>query len=459
MSNAEIDRRAGFRRVRQMAALAPRVALPIAVFFLAYSLTAALNAAGALRFIDLLFDADSGWFLLGFSNGTGTGTAWGARSLVHPNAANFVHPVVRLASDVWLLTGWSSLSEAALRERVALMVAPVFVAAESVFVYAAAHNLFRSVGLAALVTLLNLALLPTLVFGAIPESFALSGCGFAALFWLVSRVAIGRQPRALSWGAVGVFLAGVTITNLAPFAIAHALSLNTGGFEWRRTLAKTARMCGAVTACTAAAAAVVAGALGFLGDYRHAEFQQLAEVRAPRDQLRERQWLASVGGQAAIIASRTLVAFPVALGHSILPPEPSVEKLPEEHAPGRSRNPLEASTRITFRDRGADWGTFISVAVLAGAVMALVRMRTGARLLYLAAATLLAYNWAFHAVFGVELFLYSKHWTLPMVFVLAAWLEGKWCPRPIGVAVVGAVLVLAAVRSGSALAVIRAAVS
>jgi len=35
------------------------------------------------------------------------------------------------------------------------------------------------------------------------------------------------------------------------------------------------------------------------------------------------------------------------------------------------------------------------------------------------ACALIAGNWIFHAVFGVELFLYAKHWSVAVTFALA----------------------------------------
>jgi hypothetical protein len=435
------------------AAAAPPAALAVLAFVLTSELAGALAGAGAFRYIDLLFDADCAWFLDGFAEGLGTGTAWGARSIVHPNPANLVNPPIRVIAGACGALGVCEAPPADARAALALYVAPLAAAAETVFLYLAAASALRSRRAAVAAALVNLALLPTLVFGAMPESFALTGCGLAAVFYLTSRAAAGRPVATLSWSIAGTFLTGVTITNLAPFALAHALTVSAQKGGVRRALPVTIRLCAGVALCTAALAGGLGTAFGALDDFG-LQFQQLSEVRAPREELRSRRWVEALTGQTVTLVTRAAIDVPAALGQTLVPPRPQLVRLPAD--PGA--HPREAPARITYRGAGLGWGTVATLAVLAGAIAGTVRARSQGALVFRVAAALLAYNWVFHTIFGVEIFLYAKHWSVPLAMLLGVWLEGTWIRARLGTAVLIGLLAAAGATSAVAIGFIVAAV-
>jgi hypothetical protein len=431
-------------------ALAPAV-LAALTFALCYGIALALSRSGVFQYVDVLFDTDAAWFRKGFSDGLGTGTGWGARSVVHPNVANLINPPLRFVAAA--CSGAGVCDPALVLPRLALIVSPLAAAFEVAFVFLTVRTIYQSETRAIVAALLNLALLPTLVFGAVPESFAMTGCAFAAMFYLASRTAVDRPVRSVWWAVLGVAISSITVTNLWLFALGYAVVHSNGRWFTRQAVLDALRLSAVALAGTGAIAVAIGSAYGALGDYR-TPLQQLGEIRAPRADMVERRWTDAVRdgiGQAALGAFN---AFPRSLGDTVLPPRPSIhgKALGLDTTGGTIGVRSEPSLHANFRNASADWGTFVALAILAGGVIASAGSGGPGRLVYRMALTLLAANWAFHSVFGIELFLYSKHWSVPVAIVLAAWFEVKRPAPYAGAGLLVLTLMLAAARDASALA-------
>jgi len=122
-----------------------------------------------------------------------------------------------------------------------------------------------------------------------------------------------------------------------------------------------------------------------------------------------------------------LAVFPFALTNAILPPLPitidiiSVIKTPY-------------SFQFSFENQQS-WLNFIVVIALLGwAALALRWQNRATRYLFGTAATIIAFNWTLHLFFGEELFVYSQHWLMAMLIMLAGLLQpnptfgttGRW---------------------------------
>jgi hypothetical protein len=419
-------------------------ALGVATFALCYGLALAFSRAGVFLYLDVLFDTDAAWFLQGFSEGRGTGTGWGARSLVHPNAANLVNPPLRLVAEACASIG-ACESAATLRPNLALLVSPLAAACEVVFVFLAIRTVTGSEFRALLVALLNLVLLPTLIFGAVPESFAVTGCAFGAMFYLASRSAIGQPVRTTWWLAVAIVLGSFTATNVWLFAVGYAVVQSRERWLTVKASVGALRLAVIAAACTSALALAIGWSYGALSDYRTA-VEQFADFRAPREDLAERRWPHAIREGVSLAASGALSIFPKALGHTVLPQPASIQgttdglKLSSESGADRPEPTIHAN----YRYASADWGTFLTLAALAGAFVAGIRSRGPQRLVYRVGIALIAANWAFHSLFGVEMFLYAKHWSVAVAIVLGAWFEVR---RPVAYAGVAAVVVLVALAA------------
>jgi hypothetical protein len=316
-----------------------------------------------------------------------------------------------------------------------------------VFVFLAIRTIYQSDSLALLAALLDVSLLPTLVFGAIPESFALSGCTFAALFYLASRTAVGRPLHVGWWVVVGIALSSWTLTNVWLFALVYAVVHSQPRWLTLRAGLDAVRLSAIVLVGTAAIALVVGYGYGALADYR-TTLPQLADLRAPRPGGEDRRWTDVARAGAGLAAAGAFQIFPKALGHTILPPPASIQGATRgltRVADSDSERP-EPSLHANYRYTPADWGTFVALAALAGAVLAATTSRGPQRPVHRLAVALIAANWGFHAVFGVEMFLYSKHWSVAVAMALTAWLDVKRPIPLVGVGVLVLLLLLAVLR-------------
>jgi hypothetical protein len=345
------------------------------------------------------------------------------------------------------------------RVGLAMWVSPLAAAVETCMLFLAVRTVAQSDVSAFLVALLNLALLPTLIYGAIPESYALSGAMFATLFYLVGRTAAGRPVSAGYWVIVGAAFASITLTNIWLFALAYAITLSRDRWLTMPALFAAARVSVASLAATAALALALGAAYGALTDYR-TELQQLRELRAPRERIVERQWQGVIPETLGLVSSGAFVSFPKALGHTTLPPRPVVrgQALGLDTTRGTIGARAEPSLQINFREAPADWGTLLALAAVLGAAAVALRSRGPQRLVYQAALVLIAANWIFHSAFGIELFLYAKHWSVAVAVLLGAWVEVRRPPYA-GAVVLLLLIAIAAWRSASAVEYILGSLS
>jgi hypothetical protein len=428
------------------------VVLAVLAGALCYELAAARSGAGVFEYVDVLFDTDVAWFLQGFSEGRGTGAGWGARSLVHPNVANFVNPPVRaLAAACAAISVCAEPAPA--RMTLAMWVSPIAAAVETCLLFLAIRGVSGSDARASLVAIMNLVLLPTLVYGALPESFALSGSAFAAFFYLVARTAAGRPVHAAWWVAAGTALASITLTNIWLFALGYAATQARDRWLTTAALFAAARVAAVSLAATAALALAFGAAYGALSQYR-TELQQFRELRVPRERVAERQWHAVIPETIGFAVSGAFMSFPKALGDTVLPPRPSIHgrALGLDTTRGTVGARAEPSLQVTFREAAPDWGTLLALVAVAGAAGAAVLSRGPQRLLYQVAMVLIAANWIFHSLFGVELFLYAKHWSVAVAVLLAAWLDLRRAGPHAGTIVFVLLIVVAAWRDVRVLA-------
>jgi hypothetical protein len=423
-------------------------------FALCYGLATAFGRTGVFEYVDVLFDTDVAWFLQGFSDGMGTGTGWGARSVVHPNVANLVNPPVRALAAACASVN-ACADPALTRQTLALFVSPAAAAIETLFLFLGIRTIFQSDGRALVVAMLNLTLLPTLIYGALPESFALSGCAFAAFFYLVCRTAAGRSVHQLWWALAGTAVASITVTNVWLFALGYTVAHARDRWLTVNALLSAARVAGTALAVTAVLALVVGATYDALPQYG-TPLQQLRELRAPRERLAERRWHAAISETAGLALSGAFFYVPKSLGDTILPPRPLIygRALGLDTTRGTIGARAEPSLQIGFREASPDWGTLLALAALAGAAALAVTAHGPQRLVYRVALMLLAGNWAFHSVFGAELFLYAKHWSVAVAILLCSWLDVKRPGAHVGVAILLVLTALAAWRVSRVFAVV-----
>ena len=142
-----------------------------AAVFLPYCILAILLAFhGAKDLNNLFFDSDTLFYLRAFAFGEGAPGGWGGRSIVHPNVANFVHPIVAAAELLPRLAGKDNLRrlfeivgfrrsasdpELWMKLALAFLVAPLAAAFRTSFLFLGLTTAGLDVGKALLVSALS----------------------------------------------------------------------------------------------------------------------------------------------------------------------------------------------------------------------------------------------------------------------------------------------------------------
>jgi len=360
-------------------------------FTLHHQVALELDSRRSFEQINVLFEADAAWFLEGFVWGSSGGSPFGGRSRVHPNVTNMVNPPLRIAA-----AGICSIVRCdaePLRHQLALAVAPAFMAVAAAFVLLTALELGIPLHWSLAFAGLHAASFSNFLFGSIPESYPLSGAGYAALFYLLTRTLTTREiGLAALWVGVGVFLVGVTVTNVVPFAIAATAATYWSRRAWRSALQVSALWTTAAVALTAVLSVALSAVYGELTALT-AELGQMREV-APR------------------IAER-VIEFPVALTQTVLPPFPTTMDIISV-----IKEPY--SFQFTVHNQFSAWRFALVAAMIAWAAVGQRRQPPHMRGLVGVCAAILAFNWTMHLFFGEQLMLYSQHWQTALLLPFLA---------------------------------------
>lgn len=357
-------------------------------------------------FYDILFNIDLPTRYGLFAEGSGGE----GLSLMHPNLW-LVHAPVRVLALLMAKSGLVT-DAAALRGTLALWVTPLALGLTAVVLL----DLFLHLGLpparAMLAALLAALSFSSLLFGSITDHFALGGLSIALTFWLAERSLRGGRLPWLPWLATGFFVTAVTVTNAAIFAIVLGLT------AWHLR-----------PRALRAAALILAGAVGGnLALHLLVNF-----VKEGVWGLHETSYGAIGLDDFFVFSLARLADLPFALLNSLSPL-------------GYLRH-IDGFGRLIFSFAGVHAGALLhwlpgalALALIGAGVWA--GLRSGGRLgfMTLAALAVVAFNMAFHAVWGHEYFLYSQHWLVALVLPAAAALHPAWRPSRLAAALAPAVV-------------------
>jgi hypothetical protein len=361
--------------------------------------------AGVFRESNVLFDADPAIYMVSFTSGRNV-ARWGGRSFAHPNVSNAINPPINAAVAVVTLMRPQADTEA-IRRRLALSVSPVAVSLESSVIFLTLVELGASLVAAGLFGLLSVGAFSGLIFGSVPESYALSGLAMATLLWLTARTARTRRTRAWPWLLAGFFAAGMTITNLAPAATLAFAAFVGAGLSIRTALYRASLGAVAILAATAlvyeAAAMVVHDAPPF--------------VPGGSGQIEE------LGGFSA---SKAFEEFPFALANTLAPPLPL--SIPYAPSSGQQQHEFILTFRASAgRAQGQILRTAIVLLLIALGGFGTRWMAPWQRWVVIGAAFVIGFSWVLHSFYGRELFLYSQHWLAAELILIGGflWMEGN----------------------------------
>jgi len=406
-------------------------------FLLHWNLELKLERFGVFQQYNVLFDADPNVVLHSFTNlgDEPNIDLYYMRQLAHPNVPTFFAAPIRVLSKGLTIVSPGKFDDTKyLHRQCALVIVPLMAALYYWIVYRLFLRLTLSLLLASLFTLLALVSFTQLLFGSIPELFAINNLAIALAYLLFLVSKDGRERQCfMAWTAVGMFATGVTITNLVPMAILFWLSEI---YQHRGVWISIARVVGwaaLVLALTFALQDIMLGATGLKRPSLSHEFD----------------WIQTFGTKNAKNAVKKFFTFPEVVVNSIIAPEP--KQIPNAFA--MQMNP---SARYAFKfsfDHLAQksWhNAFFSVRNLIGMVLLLLLLlpiRQLARedrslfLLSWGSGLVVFYNMIFHSLWGSDRFLYSQHWHTPLVFLgallVATKLHVSWQRCGLVAAVIG----------------------
>ena len=268
---------------------------------------------------NVIFDADPNEVLSSLADGgliAFAGPNWDhRRGLVHPNLGNFFAIPIRAFAKSLFIISPDELDEWYLRRQLALLIVPLSAALFYLVFHRLLLRLKFSLLLASLFTLLVFVSFSQMLFGSIPESYAISNFAII-LAYLLFVIFRGRRglPRFIAWAAVGVFATGVTITNIVPVIIFFWLSEIYNRSRFAVSIVKASGMAVFILAFTLA--------LNVMSNY--------AAGVEPRSLGQEANWIRFFGSGNTQVISRRFLTFPAVLVNSIIAPVPKQQ--PNEYA-------------------------------------------------------------------------------------------------------------------------------
>ena len=386
-----------------------------------------LDATGSLNQYDVFFHADTKARLDCMVRESCDRRA----SISHPALDLLVNPPVRSAAKVaTTLGGWNGDIKAA-RTAVALWLSPLASGATAAF----AFLLFLGLGLPQVYALLATTLvgvsLSGLVFGSIPESFALSGACIAAAFALAAHTKPGARNDHALWLGLSIVATAITVTNIATILILFAAS------RWLATDEPQviARRTAVLFATSAALVAVLGFASYSLYDSRPLNTEEGAryiskwtEGNVPFDRA---LWMATA-------ASNSITAKPPELVNNY--------QADKNNSRYKFRFTYDRTPSVFSTSRPL--GSLLLALALAGAIAMWAGTPTQ-RTIMLAALAILIFNKWLHAFWGVGHFLYSQHWNLAFSVLVVGPLFATGRALRVGQAIVFATVVAVALQNGA----------
>ena len=223
----------------------------VVVFVFHLVLESKLRAMGAFTCFNTLFDADPGLTLEAICCGGG------GNHLSHPMLEYFFSIPFGVIAKLGSLLTSGGLGEVLVRRWLGLVIVPAAAGLQTLVLL----RLFRWLGLslrsAFLLALLSSVSFSKIIFGSMPESYCLSALSILFGYVLFLRTRRLRGARVeLTWIALGVLGAGITVTNIVPVGILYFLrEAQLGRNLWGRCT-RTALM------ATLALIVTLAGGLG-----------------------------------------------------------------------------------------------------------------------------------------------------------------------------------------------------
>lgn len=373
------------------------VAACVALFAAALAVEAYLafrfRDLGVYAWYNVFFDADPNERLADLAHG------YNGRSLIHPNLGNFFSIPLRAIAKAFAMAGLIA-EEEPFREYLALWIVPLLTAAKTAVLFLTFRRLGASLYVASGVGVLALVSMSQLLFGALPDHFAISGALIVfATYYALRVLERPDKERDWIWAALAFLMIGVTSFNALFFL---ALYVAAGGPQGSPFLTRAIR--GSVIAAICGAAAL---ALSLATRYA------LTGAIADADDVSTNPYFFFAR------AIEQLGRFPLSLALTLAAPEPGVIDNALALKTGQGLGIQFTYEHLQPLTHGLI-PAFGAAALLLGAALGAARLDARWRALIGASLAILTVNWLFHGVFGSEQYLFSQHWHSALLMLVAA---------------------------------------
>ena len=388
------------------------------------TITFAFWRLGVYYFNDVLFASDTHNFLESIAHGERSVRTIvpDLRNSVHPFVWLYFSPLVRLVAKMAVVTHLSDANVFDLRMAVGVFVMPM-VAAVQAFAFAALlFALGFGVSAVAALSLINLFCFSSMIFGSVPDHFAITN--LALTLTLLFAVVVKVRPtfdRRWLWISLGLFAAGVTITDLVFFGIIHfGTRMRVGFRSISRAALRSAILTLALLGFVLTTASIVGDMLDGAPDIavmRKDFVTRYLQDNTPFGQRIERAVKAVEDG---------FVTRPDEI-HEKPAAELPIEYYPVTPPPSGERRVYPSYTLEARPIIHSVLGVVAVLMVLAGAGVMVAR-GGNSRLIALISIALILFNLVFHNIWGDEYLLYSQHWMTPVLLLLAGlfYVPTKW---------------------------------
>jgi hypothetical protein len=418
-------------------AFALGVLIAIAGFMFHWSLELRLEKLEVLNQYSVFFESDPNDVLSTFA-------CWGLdnvvyrRGFIHANLGTFFGVPIKAFGKTFSIISHGKVDRSNLQRQLGLLVVPISAA----LFYLVFHRLLLQLGfslsLASLFTLLAFVSFSQMIFGSIPETFAISNLAIALTFLLFVIDRGRRGIRSfLTWTAVGVFATGITITNIVPVIILFWLRENYKRSSFIVSIAKSLGIAALILALTVTLNAITF----FATDVTHGTLKQEASAAS------------EYKTRNVYLISKKFLTFPALLINSIIAPMPKTQ--PDEYTIKeypKSRYLFRFTFDLDEWQEEPSTKPFSprNLAGIALFLLLLLPIRSFANsdrslfLLSWGALLIIGFNWSLHSIWGTDRFLYSQHWYFSLMFLLAALIATQLSSRLSTVLVAASVILVAA---------------
>ena len=394
----------------------------IFLFVLAFQsmLAASWSSYGVFDQFNVIFSADPNIRKSYFAHG------WWVGEFNHPLLSYFFSVPLRAIGALASFFGFIS-DEVEFREALAIYVAPLCTAVKATCLYLAFRLLKLGILDACLAAGFGILSFSSVVFGATPSSYAVTGLGLA----LITLFALAVHIKADRVSYSGLLVAGLVAIGTTASNVIHF-----GWMNWAIQTAKGRAPVLALVRSVAVGAFVLFAAL--------AVFYVLSEMRGMQRSISDLMVSSDFVEKYQPGARKQIenfVRFPEMVARTFIPTTPAQK---ENELAVHYNNIIQFE--LTFNE--IELGIFpvilgmVSLLVFGGGAILSYRYGGIWRWIGLASTASILTFGGLYTWFGINTFLYSQHWQVPCVFLLGAWLNCSFLKSRLGHVLMSGALML-----------------